>query len=106
MTTSTKLKIVALLCILSAGGGAFGGFKAGGIVTQRQAEAETQRLAIAHECGAYDAKTGKFGWLPPATIDAALLQMPVLRPAPRHAVQSPIPTRPATKRVAVASKED
>ena len=75
---------LAFVAVLSAAGGAYGGFKAGGIYQARQDEKNTRAVAVAHSCGQYNAKSGTFEWIEAAPqIDMAQLSMPEPVPKPK-----------------------
>lgn len=67
MTIANKISCLVCLTALAAaaGGGAYGGFKAGAYLTAQ----EYQKSAIAHECARLNPKDNSFGWILPITMD-------------------------------------
>ena len=85
-----------IVSIAIYGIGMGGGFSLGEAWQQLSDLKETRGLAISHECGAYDPKTGIFGWVKPVTaedmMNSIIVDSPSLKP-PSDLSAHPTPRR-------------
>ena len=97
----SKIAIFALLA--GAVGGAYVGSLGGRAYQAREDVKITRAAAIDHNCGAYDAKTGEFGWvrvvsaqdiIMGAVDEGQLSPAPAPKPAPSHPVPQRKPAHP------------
>ena len=86
-----KLYLIGAVLILTAGAGAFEGFKAGELYKAASDEKATRAKAIANNCGAYDAKTGEFAWVQVETAQSLVMSDVSLQRAAQLSTSQPAP---------------